>query len=143
MPLPNLIHPVNIEWEPLQRAQTIVDDDFREPIQQGNRSVRYNVPGQVNWKTGDDMANPRNFGSESEADGYILFRWVDLEAAGAPIPKQGDRVIATGSGNRRYVVDVYVIRVQPMGHYPDQRGPSLFRAWFKDRSPSKQNRGGV
>ena len=142
MALPRLMHPIIIAIEPLNRVATIVDDDFREPIQQGNRAIRYSIPGQVKWG-GDDQAKASNLGSESESDGYVLFRFVDLRNAGINVVKQGDRFVSMGSGANKQDIDVYVVKIQQMGHYPDRSGPSLVRAWFKDRHPAKQNRGGI
>jgi hypothetical protein len=141
---PNLIHPVDVEVEKLSRSTTIVDDDFREPIQQGDRSLRVTVPGQPKWLF-DDKNIPSKLGSDSEADGYVLFRTQDLRAAdgGAGITiDQGDRFISLGTAPNKRDIDVYVIQVQPAGHYDDQGGPSLIRAFFKDRHPSRQTRGG-
>lgn len=141
LPAPNLIHPIPVQIEPLQRAQSLVDDDFREPIQQAVRSPRATVPGQIKW-TSDEQLRVTDAGTQKGADGYVLFRRCDLRAAGLNEIHQSDRFVAIGAGANTTEVDLYVVRVQQMGHYPDQGGGSLVRAWFKDRQPSKQTRGG-
>lgn len=141
MVLPNLIHPIPVEIETLSRAETFVDDDYREPIQDAARGARTVVRGQIKWGA-DDQVAPSAVGAESSSDGYVLFRTVDLRAAGIPIVKQGDRFVRIGAGANAIPVDVYVVKVVPMGHYPDQGGATLVKAYFKDRMPAKYNRGG-
>lgn len=142
MVLPNLIHPVAVVVEPLARASSVVDDDFREPIQNASRPNRYTVKGQINWGFDDDN-RPTFLGTESQSEGYVLFRFKDLRAAGINAIKQGDRFLSFGSGPNQQNVDVYVVKIKQMGHYPDQKGPALVRAYFQDRHPSNQTRGGV
>lgn len=141
MPLPNLIHPIPVQIEPLQRSQSVVDDDFREPVQQATRGPRATVLGQIKWAS-DEQLRMSDGGAQEGADGYILFRRCDLRAAGLNEIHQNDRFVSIGAGANTTTVDLYVVRVQQMGHYPDQGGGSLVRTWFKDRQPSKQTRGG-
>ena len=142
MPLPNLIHPVPVEIEPIDRTATHVDPDYREETQTVAYGARTVVPGQILWSA-DNRLQPTRAGSEDESDGYVLFRRVDLNAAGlVDSPKQGDRFVAYGSGIGRREIDVYVVRVRPIGHYPDQFGYSMIKAFFRDRSPGRQRRGG-
>jgi len=91
----------------------------------------------VRWYD-DDRANPTRAGSESEANGYVLFRYVDLAAVSLSL-KQGDRIVKMGTIN----TDVYITSLRPEGHYPDQSGPALVKAFFRDRNPSKQTPGGM
>ena len=136
MVLPNLLHPVPVQIEQIKRTSTPQDDDYREPVQQAIRSPRVTVQGQVKWGA-DDRAQPAKYGSESESQGYVLFRYVDLKAAGITL-QQGDRIVKVGNVE----VDVYIIQLRPEAHYPDQNGPSTVKAFFRDRHPSKQTRGG-
>jgi len=142
MVLPNLIHPIPVEVEPLQRSQSIVDDDFREPIQSAVRSPRTTVLAQIKWGA-DEKLRVEAGGAAEGAEGYVLFRRLDLRAAGLDEVHTNDRIVSIGVGANKTNVDLYVVHVQQMGHYPDQGGASLVRAWFKDRQPSKQNRGGL
>ena len=142
MVLPNLIHPIPVEITPLLRQNTIVDDDYREEVQTVAYGATTTVVGQIKW-TADNRLRTTRAGNEDESGGYILFRRVDLDAAGlSDSPKQGDRILAYGSGTGRREVDVYVVRTRPEGHYPDQGGYSLIKAFFRDRSPGRQSRGG-
>lgn len=131
MPLPKLIHPVPILVETINEAQTVYDDDFREPIQHSVRNTETEVPGQVKWGS-EDKFNPSRIGAEEDSDGYVLFRYKDLDAAGVTL-KRNTRF--TSIGGR--ATDVYVTRLQPQGHYQEFGGPTLVKAYFKDRQPAR------
>jgi hypothetical protein len=122
--------------EQINRVSSIQDDDYREPVQQAIRAPRKTAPGQVKWFS-DDRARPTKAGSESESQGYVLFRYVDLNQLSIVL-QQGDRIVKMGT----IEVDVYVVELRPEGHYPDLGGPGLVKAFFRDRHPSKQTRGG-
>ena len=136
MPIPNLIHPVAVVIEPIQRSQTIVDDDYGEEFESTDYGVPVTIKGQIKWGK-DDKLRPTDLGAESGSDGYVLFRKVDLATLSLSDPKQGDRISKLGTVN----VDVYVVEVRHEGHYSDQSGPTLVKAYFKDRNPAKQDKG--
>jgi len=136
MVLPNLLHPVPIEIEQINRSGTIQDDDYREPIQQVSRNARVTIPGQVKWNS-DERLNPTKAGAEDESQGYVLFRYTDLNRLGVTL-QQGNRIVKMGTVD----VDVYIIQLRPEAHYPDLGGPGTVKAFFRDRFPSRQNRGG-
>ena len=136
MVLPNLLHPVPIEIEQINRSGTIQDDDYREPVQKVTRNSKVVVPGQVKWYE-DERLNPTKSGAESESQGYVLFRYVDLNRLGVTL-QMGNRIVKMGT----IEVDVYVTALRPEAHYPDLGGPGTVKAFFRDRFPSKQNRGG-
>lgn len=139
--LPRLLHPVAVQIEQIARASTIVDADYREPVQQAIRSPRITCPGQVNWSM-DDRVRASLIGAERESEGYVLFRRCDLRALGIAELKQNDRIVAIGAGANARPVDLYIIGLRFEGHYPDQGGAALVKAFFKDRNPSKQSPGG-
>lgn len=138
MPLPRLLHPIAIGIRQLSRAKTLVDDDLREPRGDANREAAFTVPGQVKWFDIERFQGTQ-MGPEGHSDGYVLFRLPDLRAAGVGRIHQGDRFVTMGTGPNQVEVDVYVNNLRYMGHYPDQGGPTLVRAYFKDRQPSKQS----
>lgn len=140
--LPRLIHPVQIEVEKIQRTAAPMDLDYAEPIQQAVRGPRIAAPGQVKWGM-DERLRATLIGAEQESEGYIVFRRVDLRRVGLIEIAQNDRFTAIGTGPNRVEVDLYVIGLRYEGHYPDQGGATLVKAFFKDRFPSKQNRGGT
>jgi phosphoribosylaminoimidazole (AIR) synthetase len=89
------------------------------------------VKGQPNWDIQSSSTATKG-GIESEAAGYVLFRYIDLSAAGVTL-KQQDRIIKMGHID----TDVYIIGLKPIGHYQDQNGASLVKAFFTDRAPSR------
>lgn len=133
--IPNLIHPVPIKIQSLDRSNTLYDDDMREPVQQAVRGSTVTVDGQVRW-TNDQAGVSRRRGTEESSDGYVLFRYIDLTAKSVTL-KREDRFIKLGTID----TDVYVTKVEPLGHYPDQSGPTLIKAYFADAQPSRQTKG--
>lgn len=142
MPIPNLLHPVPVSIQQIDKTDqdvsggdgTWFDHDFREPVQQVADAVAgvVQVPGQVKWGM-DEKLMATLSGALAEADGYVLFRYVDLEANSITL-KQNDRFTKLG----KIDVDVYIIGLRPEGHYTDVGGATLVKAFFKDRQPSRQ-----
>ena len=114
-----------------------MDDDMREPVQQSARGGSVVVPGQIKWGL-DRAFNSQRSGPAEDSDGYVLFRLVDLAAATPPITiARDDRFLRLGTID----VDVYVTSLRYEGHYTDQGGPTLVKAFFRDRQPSRNQRG--
>lgn len=132
MPLPNLPHKVDITVEQAARDETDYDVDAREPIQQAEHKTTVVVPGQPLWGAEAQLEQQLGGASES-ARGYVLFRKVDLDGKGVTL-QVNDRILKMGHLD----TEVYITRLQPRAHYPDQNGSSLVRAWFSDRLPAKQ-----
>lgn len=128
--MPNLIHPIDITIEQWSEAETIYDDDFREPIQQAARVEAKIVKGQPNWDLDESTASKA--GAEQEASGYVLFRYIDLESKSITLKRQ-DRIAKMG----HLETDVYITALKPVGHYQDQNGASMVKAYFTDRAPSR------
>jgi len=140
--LPNLIHPVPVQIKQLLRTTTPVDPDYEEPIQQASLGPAVSVPGQVKW-TMDERLRTSLTGAEVESQGYILFRRADLRAKGVAELKQNDRIVAVGVGANERLVDLYITGIRFEGHFPDQGGATLVKAFFRDRDPGKQTPGGA
>jgi len=136
-----LLHPVLIEVEKIKRTVAPMDPDYAEPVQQAARGPRISVPGQVQWGM-DERLRATLIGAEQESEGYVLFRRVDLRAVGLNEIAQNDRFVAFGTGPNRVEVDLYVIGLRYNIHYQDMGGATMVKAFFKDRFPSKQSRGG-
>lgn len=142
MVLPRLIHPIPCVIEQIDRANTLMDPDAREPIQQAARTAAFTVPGQPKYEAapgGPGAIANLNMDPQGPSDtavGYVLFRVYDLEnhPLGPITLQKGDRITMQGW----IVEEVYIIRLQPRGHYSDQNGASLIKAWFTDRLPSKE-----
>lgn len=133
--IPRLLHPVPVTIEQIDRGETLYDEDAREPIQQAARKVSKTIPGQVKWFSQFDD-KPTRAGTIENASGYVLFRQVDLTAYAVELATE-DRFSRIGTRD----TDVYVVSLRPVGHYPDQGGHTMIKAFFKDRQPSKQTRG--
>lgn len=139
--LPNLLHPVPVTIKQLSRAASVVDPDYQEPVQQAVLGPAVVAPGQVKWGM-DERLRASLIGPEQESEGYILFRRIDLRALGIAELKQNDRIVAIGVGPNARAVDLYITGLRFEGHYPDQGGAALVKAFFRDRNPSKQTPGG-
>lgn len=140
MPNPNLIHPIDITVQRLNRGELVMDEDAREPMH-GARSVSADqvvIKAQVNWGA---KGNPlfTDLGPEEKSDGYILCRTSDLRSKGGSF-KRGDKIITMGAGDNALTgLDLYITKVEPMGHWPDQGGSSMVRFHFADRKPVQQS----
>ncbi len=135
MPVPNLIHPVPIDIQQIVKSETIYDDDLREPVQQAARPVTVKTVGQVKWNSQFELESQLG-GAVEGSRGYVLFRRIDLEIQGIVLANN-DRISKMGVRD----TDVYITRLEPVGHYPDQSGHTLIKAHFNDRAPARQTRG--
>jgi len=142
MVLPRLLHPVPTEIERIDRDSVIVDEDYGEPFETVARHSTVTIDGQWKWEQ-DNSLRATDAGAEEGADGYVLFRLTDIRDAGFTSIRRGDKIIAYGSGANRVETNVFVIKIKYSGHYPDQSGPSLLKAFFADRNPTEAPGAGV
>lgn len=131
MVLPNLIHPVPIILQQLEKTNTFYDDDYREPIQQPTYSDNIELVGQISMFSKDEYILTPG-GSQEQSSGYVLFRYHDLSSKSIII-KQHDRFMNIGV----FETDVYVIRAKPMASYTDRGGATLVKVYFTDRQPKR------
>ncbi|KKN30264.1 hypothetical protein LCGC14_0835790 [marine sediment metagenome] len=131
---PNLIHPVPVEIQQIDLGGTFMDPDAREPVQHATRATTVTVPGQPRWNSQLTKGHERGGRTES-AIGYVVFRTLDLNA-NSVVLQVNDRFKKIGTVD----TDVFIERLEHTGHYPDQGGPTLVKAHFTDRQPSKQRR---
>lgn len=139
MVLPRLIHPIPTQIQPVLPSSTIQDDGYNEPVQDVSYGDTYTINGQWKWYSDKELSQLR-YGTQELSDGYVLLRVRDLAALGKTLSR-GDRIAGYGSGNGRLELDLYVVKVRYEGHYPDQGGPSLVKAFFKDRQSDRQTPG--
>lgn len=138
MPTPNLLHPIPVYLRQIDRAQTAVfDERFHEPVGQVRRKKKpIRLSAQI--KRGDvDRPVASAGGVLERSDGYLLFRTSDLRDADVTI-NRGDRIVQIGDPPNDREEDLYITKLQPMGHYPEHAGPTLLRCYFEDRHPSRQ-----
>ncbi len=136
MPVPNLLHPVPCRIEQLDVGETIYDPDTRAPVQQAARTTVVQIQGQVSWESEMEF-EPSAGGPMERASGYVLFRFVDLNALSITL-RQGDRFAKLG----QIETDLYLAALEPTGHWQDQGGATMVKAHFTDRQPSRQTKGG-
>jgi hypothetical protein len=139
MVLPNLLHPLPTDVQSVNRNATIQDTGYNEPVQTVEYDATFTLPGQWKWMS-DKELRAQDIGAVEYSTGYVLFRASDLRALGKTI-KTGDRIIGYGAGAARVALDVYVTKLRYEGHYPDQHGPALVKAFFNDRAPERQKLG--
>lgn len=132
MPIPNLLHPARITLRQKALATTAMDDDAREPIQVVERDAAVTVMGQPAFRSLGMVAAYGVGGVQINTDGYVLFRYVDLNAAGITL-QHGDRITNIG----HLTVDLYIERLEPTAPYPDQDGPTMVKAHCRDRTPAR------
>lgn len=131
---PRLLHPVDVRIEQIDTASTVYDEDAREPIQQAARATVVTVKGQAKYGTAQE-AEYEAGGLRQGERGYVLFREKDLSAASLTL-NINDRFTKIG----RVDHDVYISRLEPLGHYGRHGGNTLVKAYFADRQPSKHRR---
>lgn len=133
MPVPNLIHPIPVTIEPIEAAAAVWDAEAREPLHGARSTSSFVINAQISW---DLERNPRDHpaGVAEESTGYILVRYVDMDAQSVSI-KRGDRITKIGAR----AMDLYVTGTKPRAHWPDQGGPTLVRFYFGDRQPVRRS----
>ncbi len=129
MPVPRLLHPVPIDVLSIDDANTIQDDNHREPVQQSVTTPTLGVPGQVE-RYGEEMEIDLG-GRKVKSTGYVLFRYLDLTARSLTL-KFNSRFTKLGNET----VLVFVVGFKPVAHYPDQGGATMVKAFFNDRQPA-------
>lgn len=140
MVLPRLLHPIPTEIQSRAPATVSQDQGYREPVQTIGRSATFTILGQWKWFSSRELRMNKS-GAEEGEDGYVLLRMIDLAAQSKKIAR-GDRIVGYGAGRGRVDLDVEVVKLRYEGHYPDQVGPALVKAFFSDRQPSRQTPGG-
>lgn len=142
MPTPTLLHPIPVKLRKADKKFTAAwDENFREPVGQVRRKQRpIELLAQIK-NTKVDVATTTEGGVTLQSDGYLLFLWSDLIAAGVQI-EQGDRIVEIGADDGLREVDYYIIQTTPRGHYPEHGGPTLLKAYFQDRESAQHREGG-
>jgi hypothetical protein len=137
MPTPRLLHPIPVWIRKADREFTAAfDQNFSEPVGQVRRKQKpIRLRAQLKIKDTDDP-QPSGEGISERSVGYMLFLTSDLRKANATIDR-GDRVVKLGDGDNGREVDYYVTKLQWRGHYPEHGGPTILKAWFMDRQPSR------
>jgi hypothetical protein len=131
---PNLIHAIPVKLRIAQKSTTKFDPDTGDPIGKVRRSVDKTVNGQPCWK--NESYTVTIDGKKIEADGYIMFRRIDLATAGFTIDTE-DQVITIGSGAAAKSVNYYIVAIQLRAHYPEFGGHCFLKAHWSEKKPTR------
>lgn len=154
MPIPNLIHPISVDIHRQDRSVTIFDRRSRAPVrtlvrrgEAGSTSESLDLEAQVHFD--DGFINRPRFpagGKEEHTVGYLLFRYVDLIAAGVVTENPdgtvtvgfaaGDRIVRIGRRNCNY----FVAWFRDVAGYDDVDELTLLEVNFADRNPADTRR---
>lgn len=151
---PNLIHPILVTFQLLDRAETVYDKYAREPVGQAIRQGEsprtgdeVSIKGQFSYYFASAKQNYPNFNREGvteETMAYVALRYKDMIRAGLLtvdvngdfdiyILKRGDRVVKVG----KETVNYYVEGFKPFAHYPGER-QTMIQINLMDRHPTHQ-----
>lgn len=154
MPRPNLIHPVKVVIQNLDRDLTVFDDEAREPVRQAvrkgsapNTGDEITLKAQISFYfAGAKLDYPEwlREGVLERTVGYLAVRFIDMERAGLLSYdadgdfdvigiKRGDRIVKLG----HRTVDLYVTGFKDFAHYPRLK-QTMIQINFDDRKPSAQ-----
>lgn len=141
MPTPRLLHRVAVKLRKKDAKFTpIVDHNLREPVGQVRRKQRPLELSAQHAIKREDLAVPAPGGRQLHSDGSLLFLTSELRRARVTL-EDGDLIIELGSGDNARTVDFYILRLQYLGHYPEHGGPTMVKAFYEDRQPSRRKRG--
>jgi hypothetical protein len=155
MPQPNLIHPVKIVLEIIDRDDSVFDPYAREPVGQVVREgespesgEQITIKAQISYyfsSARKDAPRWERAGVVEESIGYVSMRYKDMVRAGlltlTPAGdfdvfrlKRGDRIVKLG----KEIVDFYIAGFKPFAHYPGKLMQTMLEADFTDRHPGYQ-----
>ncbi len=128
----DLIMPVPVVIEPVDKTIMVMDDDAREPVHGATSSEQVTIQAQVSWTIASSPMQQIS-GTREDYQGYIVVREADLALLGKTI-KRGDRIVQIGSLTYQ---NLFVLGNEPIGHWSDLGGHSFRRFYFSDREPGR------
>lgn len=154
MPRPNLIHPVEVEFQILTRNETFYDVHAREPVRQVIRkgveanSTSVVIKGQISfYYAGAKLDYPEwlREGVLEHTVGYVSLRFYDMNKKGLVaydsdgnfqsfLLKRGDKIIRLGKRS----VEYFVMGFKDFAHYPNM-SQTMIQVNFEDRNPAVQS----
>jgi hypothetical protein len=137
MARPHLLHPIPVWVRKIDKALTpLMDDALGEPIGQVFRPQKaVRLRAQIETSA-DARAEQSNGGIQLRYSGYLLFLTEDLRAARFKL-EIGDRIVQVGEKPNDRATDWYVVSTEFLGHYQDQGGSTLVKAFYEDLAPSR------
>lgn len=128
---PNLLNPIKVKIEKVDKTGAIQDHIRREPVNRVARADSFEISAQVAWESrliSENMPQATQFGTDNGEIGYIVVRTIDLAALSRTVVR-GDKIIKMGKRD----VLFYVTDVNPHAHYADQGDFTLECIQFADR----------
>lgn len=127
---PQLIHPLRITIQPIDKATTTYDADAREPVREAKKKTPITLWAQNRVRR---LAEPelQAIGVVEDVRGWLTARKRDVDAL-SYVPKRGDLISQIG----HRPTQVYVVWWEDMAHYTDQNGAALIRLYYSERRPS-------
>lgn len=135
MPIPNLIHPIAVVVEKINRTAQAVDPDTRAPLigASGGASDRVTFKAQVYFYK-RNVPTMKEAGMAIDTKGTITARIADLRRAGITLAR-GDKVVQLGGGVNAISCVYWLTSDKPMASYDDVNGFTLIKWEFSDRCP--------
>jgi len=127
---PTLIHPVDVIIKQSIDSESSFRTDAREPVRRLRRATERNLKAQVVWRQSENPAASFT-GVLENSLGYLLFKLKDLAALNVTLMR-GDKIIKID----KLAYELFITQLMPAGHYPDQNGATLLKAFFADREPT-------
>lgn len=144
MVLPNLLNPVTITIDRIDRTETQWDPILRENLNIIRRRPSFDIDAQIVYRKVfvkgsldaselDGQMGEGLGGAVPNSDGYVLLRVYDLGLKGLTMPdiERGDRITKLG----QLTVEYFVVGKRPAAQYTDQGGFTLIAVFFEDRNP--------
>ena len=137
--IPELIEPVDVTIKLIDKAATPMSGGVsgkREHMNYVNREKQVILPAQIVHADLGMKVKFSQLGADEQAKGYLVLRYIDIEAAGVEL-KRGHKIIKIGiSGKKELDVEYYLLHSvgDPAAHFSSV-GFTLVRAFFGDRKP--------
>ena len=132
---PNLIEPVELEIESINKTQTPYSTGVSGKREIINHVVRnkFTIAAQVVFANLDQDMQSTQLGASETAKGYVIVRRSDLTSLGKQI-NRGDRIIRIhGEPLKQLLYFIHSVG-DPSSHFSDT-GFAFIRIFFSDREP--------
>lgn len=126
--IPMIIHAIPIEIEPIDKTETQIDPDTREPYRTVARKDKLYLEGQIRYDR-EDRADWGKGGRADSTGGHLVFLKSYIDDLNIKF-SVGDKIVKVGGIDK----ELYVTGTRHGAHYPDEGGPTLYLIDFEDRS---------
>ena len=132
---PDLIEPVDLVFESINKAQTPYSTGVSGKREIINHIVRdkFTIPAQVVFGNLDQDLQTSQLGASEKAKGYVILRRGDLSAQGKQI-NRGDRIIQIHGEPLKQIL-YFMHSVGDLSSHFSDTGFAFVRVFFSDRDP--------